>query len=176
VAAQRAGNRVPHRSCPPPPLFFFKSSHAYTPSVSLTCLLISLSGVKCLLFPQEELLNLKILVGVVAGIGILLLWFTLAMRPVVPEADWLLAHMLRWFSTVIHRCMCFQGAASGGEELGEMGFGGVTSVFEKSLAPAKWLKSKAQALIDRYNEQNGPQYVKLLLTYMQVLGSFTMFR
>ena len=57
-----------------------------------------------------------------------------------------------------------------------MGFGGVTSVFEKSLAPAKWLKSKAQALIDRYNEQNGPQYVKLLLTYMQVLGSFTMFR
>ena len=112
----------------------------------------------------------------VAGIGILLLWFMLAMRPVVPEADWLLAHMLRWFSTVIHSFICFSGASGEGEELGEMLSGGFARMFESALAPVKWLISKAQALYDWYMKQNGPQYAKLLLTYMQVLGSFTMFQ
>ena len=39
------------------------------------------------------------------------------MRPVVPEADWLLAHMLRWFSTAISSFMCVGNVGGDSEEV-----------------------------------------------------------
>ena len=41
-------------------------------------------------------------------------------------------------------------------------------MMEKVMEPINWVISKASGLNEWYKEQNGPQYVKLLLTYMQV--------
>ena len=42
------------------------------------------------------------------------------------------------------------------------------AMMEKVMEPINWAISKASALNEWYKEQNGPQYVKLLLTYCQV--------
>jgi hypothetical protein len=117
---------------------------------------------------------LQIVYGTVAALCILLLWFMLAMRPVVPEADWVLARLLQWLSMVLTLAVCHTDSASDSEDVG-LTFTLFTDITNKVMGIVYWIVDKATGLDRWWKDVNGPQYLKILLAYMQVLGSFTMF-
>jgi hypothetical protein len=98
----------------------------------------------------------------------------LAMRPVVPESDWVLARLLQWLSMVLTLAICVKNEADDTEEVGE-NFTFFTDITKAVMGIVYWIVDKATGLDRWWKDVNGPQYLKILLTYMQVLGSFTMF-
>jgi hypothetical protein len=114
--------------------------------------------------PEEELQRLRVTVGVIVSVMFLITYFALAWRPVVPEWDWILARALQGMSACLSHFLCYTDAQ------GDVG-GGV----EEVVHLFKWLVSKAGAFHRWWREQRVPQYLKIFITYLQVLGSFTAF-
>jgi uncharacterized membrane protein (DUF485 family) len=111
---------------------------------------------------EEELRELRVMVVVIVTVIFLIAYFTLAWRPVLPEWDWILGRALQGISACLSQFVCF------GDAQGDVG-GGVLEV----VRLFKWLLSKAGAFLRWWREQGVSQYLKIFITYLQVLGSFT---
>ena len=114
--------------------------------------------------PEEELQRLRVTVGVIVTVMFLITYFALAWRPVVPELDWILARALQGMSAGLSHLLCYTDAE------GDVG----QSVLE-IVHLFKWLFSKAGAFQRWWREQRVPQFLKIFITYLQVLGSFAAF-
>ena len=120
------------------------------------------SAEKC---PGEgELSKLRSTVIVMASVGTLLLWLMLAMRPVLPELDWLIARMLQGFVSLLGGCICFR------DMKGDVGEGSmeVVGVFSTILAGGGWLLSKCGALQTWWKDAQVSQYLKVHVTLCRV--------
>ena len=111
---------------------------------------------------EEELQKLRVTVVVIVTVTFFVAYFALAWRPVVPEWDWILVRALQGISACLSYFVCCRDAE------GDVG-GGALEV----VGLFKWLFSKARAFHRWWREQGVPQYLKILITYLQVLGSFT---
>ena len=138
------------------------------------CLLIAVSLIQNSYPFQEEVERLQIVYGTVAGLVIFVLWFILAMRPVVPEADWVLARLLQWCLMVLSLAVCAKDSGQETEDV-QVTFTLATDAIAFFMGILYWILDKMLALDRWWGEVKGPQYLKILLAYMQVLGAFTMF-
>ena len=121
--------------------------------------------------PEEELNKLRITVMVLVGLVILVAYLGLVARPVTPELDWLLARALQGAVGLMSGFMCLSNTG------GDMTEGGmeVVGLLSGVAGSVSWLISKATALNDAWKRNQGGQFLKIILTYVQVLGSFTVF-
>jgi len=107
---------------------------------------------------QEELERLQIFYGTVAALCIFLLWFMLAMRPVVPESDWVLARLLQWLSMVLAFAICLKNESDDSEEVGET-FTFFAEISKTVMGIVYWIVDKATGLDRWWKDVNGPQYL-----------------
>ena len=84
---------------------------------------------------EEELHTLRWLVGVVFSVLFLAAYLALALRPVLPELDWLLARLTQGLVSLLSNVLCYQDV---NKDVG----GGVLEV----IRIGKWLISKFSAL------------------------------
>jgi hypothetical protein len=105
-----------------------------------------------------------------AGILFFLVYLLLSCRPVLPELDFLIARMMQGIMGLLGGLVCVgdsQDDAGGVGELAEM-FTAIAGMFG-------WVVVKIKSLGQWYKENYVGQFFKILLTYFQILGSFTMF-
>jgi len=105
-----------------------------------------------------------------AGLLFFLVYLLLSCRPVLPELDFLIARMMQGIMGLLGGLVCItDGQADSGA------FGELASMFTSFLGLFGWLVTKLKSLGQWYKENYVGQFMKILLTYFQILGSFTMF-
>ena len=108
---------------------------------------------------------------VVIATVVFFLWLAFAWRPVLPELDWLMARMLQGVVMALSSFVCFtdaQGDTS--SSISEL-----FALFTAMLGMFSWLAAKARQIYEWAQQNKLPQFLKIFVTYAQILGSFTMF-
>jgi len=121
--------------------------------------------------PEEELRPWRILSMAVGGILVLLLWWAFCWRPVAPEVDWLIASVLQGVLTIMSSFMCFSNTQGDGADVA----GGCSDLLSTFWDVIAWIMDKLKAANAFWQENNGGQFVKIYVTFIQILSSFTMF-
>ena len=121
--------------------------------------------------PTEEELHLWRGVAIAVIILVFLVgWFILCWRPVLPEAEWAIAHIMTGIVSLWSCFMCFNNTSEEGN------FAQVYNSFKTAiLAPIYWLIDKAKSADAWWQENNGRQILKIYITFLQILSSFDMF-
>jgi hypothetical protein len=121
--------------------------------------------------PEEELRPLRILSIMVGAILVSLLWWSLCCRPVVPEGDWIIASLLQGVITVMSSFMCFKDAQGDGADVASE-CSDLMSSFNEVLT---WIIDKVKTANAFWKENNVGQFVKIYVTFLQILGSFSIY-
>ena len=121
--------------------------------------------------PESELAPLRITLFSFAGAILVFGYIALAWRPVLPELDWLLARVLHGLVGAISSCVFFGGAQGDTSSA----ISGLLSLFAPCVGFASWIVRIARRFSTWLRRIQAPQIFKIMVTYFQVLGSFTMF-
>jgi hypothetical protein len=121
--------------------------------------------------PEEELRPWRILSMAVGGILCIVLWWAMCWRRVVPEVDWFIASLFQGAVTILSSFMCFQNTQGDGADVA----GGCSDVLSSFWENITWFIDKLKAVSTLYQENNGGQFVKVYVTFIQIVGSFTMY-
>ena len=120
---------------------------------------------------EEELAPFRYTLFVCVGIGIGLLYIGLACRPVLPELDWLIARLLQGVFGLTSTLSCFKDTQG---DAGD-GAGEIAGLFTSFMDGCRWFLGKIKQGGAWWKENQSGQYLKIIMTYFQILGSFTMF-
>ena len=120
---------------------------------------------------EEELAPFRYTLFVCVGIGIGLLYIGLACRPVLPELDWLIVRLLQGFVGLTSTLSCFKDTQG---DAGD-GAGEIAGLFTSFMDGCRWFLGKIKQGGAWWKENQSGQYLKIIMTYFQILGSFTMF-
>ena len=121
--------------------------------------------------PEEELSKLRVGVMSFAGFVFVVAWIALAARPVLPEWDYLIARLMQGVISGLSGFICIDDAQG---DVGE-GAGEVLGMVSTVVASGSWLLSKIGSAHAFWKRNQGGQFLKIIVTYIQVLGSFTVF-
>jgi hypothetical protein len=121
--------------------------------------------------PEEELRPWRILSMAVGGILCIVLWWAMCWRRVVPEVDWFIASLFQGAVTIFSSFMCFQNTQGDGADVA----GGCSDVLSSFWENITWFIDKLKAVSTLYQENNGGQFVKVYVTFIQIVSSFTMY-
>ena len=120
---------------------------------------------------EEELAPWRYALMVSVGTVVLLLYIGLACRPVLPELDWLIARALQGLVGMGSACVCFRDTHG---DTGE-GAGEIMGLATSFMNGGRWFLGNLKQGGAWWKENQAGQYLKILITYFQILGSFTMF-
>ena len=127
------------------------------------------SAAKC---PSEAAIApLRTLAIVLAVVFAWMLWHVLSWDPVVPETRWLIARILTSLTAILSTLLCFQDTRGDGAET----VTGCSQVTPKVTETVSWVLGKFKWVKRLWQENNGGQFVKIYVTFLQILGSFDMF-
>jgi hypothetical protein len=90
---------------------------------------------------------------------------------VLPELDWMIARALQGMVAVGGSFVCFADGNADSEE----SVGGLVSCFNMITGVLSWMMKTVVGAQKWARANHAPQFLKILITYCQVLGSFTMF-
>jgi len=121
---------------------------------------------------EEELKPWRLAMMIVGGTFATIVWFLLSWRPVVPEADWLMAQILQGIVSIFSAFTCLSDTAGDSEETTAGCMDMINTVWDLF----SWFIDKIQVAGKFWRDNNCPQYMKIYITFFQILGSFTMVR
>merc|ERR1719174_1258730 len=101
----------------------------------------------------------------------LVLWHFLSWDPVVPETRWVIVRILTSLTAILSTFLCFQDTRGDGAET----VSGCSQVTSKVTETFSWVLGKFKWVKRLWQENNGGQFVKIYVTFLQILGSFDMF-
>jgi Ca2+-binding EF-hand superfamily protein len=110
----------------------------------------------------EELQTVRWLAGAIFFTLFFAAWVALSLKPVLPELEWLMARLLQGIVSMLSHLVCFYDAN------GDVG-GGVLGI----LKFFKWFLKSIGGFNTWWRQQQMPQFLKIIITYLQVLGGFT---
>lgn len=103
---------------------------------------------------------------VLGSIFILLVWFILCWRPVVPEVDVVVGQILSSISALGSAFLCVGDTQGNGADIA----GEATSCYSMAIGWIAWIVSKAGQANDFYLKKKVGQYAKIYITFMQIMG------
>ncbi len=120
---------------------------------------------------EEELRPSRALAFSLGALMFLTLWFVLSWRPVVPEAEFVLARLAQSIGFLVAWCVCFKDA----QGVGAKSASDCSNFTEQILEYFVWLDKKIQSAFTWWDENKVGQFLKIYFTCLQILSSFSMF-
>jgi Fe-S-cluster formation regulator IscX/YfhJ len=102
---------------------------------------------------------------------LLIIWFNFSWRPVVPEVEFVIARLVQGMVFLVSWGLCFKDVQGDGAESARECSHFITRLIE----PFVWLGNKIQATYDWWQQNMGGQYLKIYITYLQILSSFNIY-
>jgi hypothetical protein len=120
---------------------------------------------------EEELRPSRALAFSLGALMFLTLWFILSWRPVVPEADFVIARLVQAIGFLVAWGLCFKDTRGDGTESASE----CSDFMEHLIEPFVWVGIKIQSVFTWWEENKGGQFLKIYVTCLQILSSFNMF-
>jgi hypothetical protein len=121
---------------------------------------------------EEELRPLRAIACSAAALVFLIFWFILSWRPVVPEVEFVIARLVQSMVFLVSWGLCFKDVQGDGAESAI----GCSHFIARLIEPFVWLGNKIQATYDWWQQNKGGQYLKIYVTYLQILSSFNIYK
>jgi hypothetical protein len=120
---------------------------------------------------EEELRPIRAIAFSAGALMLLIIWFIVSWRPVVPEVEFAIARLLQSMTFLLAWCLCFNDAQSEGTQSASI----CSNFMEQIVEPFVWLGNKIQAFQSWWQGNKGGQYLKIYVTCLQILSSFNIY-